>query len=48
MPVMRLSDVLRQPWDAVVRPPGDDARFREAVFGSGSGILGFYLETMRN
>jgi hypothetical protein len=33
-----------QPWDAVVRPPGDDARFREAVSGSGSGILGFYLD----
>jgi hypothetical protein len=28
----------------VVRPPGDDPRFREAVFGSGSGIMGFYLD----
>jgi hypothetical protein len=33
-----------QPWDAVVRPHGEDARFREAVFGSASGILGFYLD----
>jgi hypothetical protein len=26
------------------RPPGEDPRFREAVFGIGSGILGFYLD----
>ena len=32
------------PWDAVIRPPGADPRFREAVFGPGSGILGFYLD----
>ncbi len=38
-----------QPWDAVIRPPGDDPRFRETVFGSGSGILGFSTSMrMRN
>lgn len=31
----RAAELAMQPWDAVVRPPGDDARFREAVFGSG-------------
>ena len=38
------AELAGQPWDAVVRPPGDDARFREAVFGSGSGIVGFYVD----
>jgi hypothetical protein len=42
--IERAAELAVQPWDAVVRPPGDDARFREAVFGSGSGILGFYLD----
>jgi len=27
-----------------VRPPGDDTRFREAVLGSGNGLLGFYAD----
>jgi len=41
----RAADLAERPWDdAVVRPPGDDARFRETVFGSGHGILGFYLD----
>jgi hypothetical protein len=38
------AELAGQPWDAVIRPPGDDPRFREAVFGSGSSILGFYLD----
>jgi hypothetical protein len=42
--IERAAELAVHPWDAVVRPPGDDARFREAVFGSGSGILGFYLD----
>jgi hypothetical protein len=42
--VDRAAELAGQPWDAVVRPPGVDPRFREAVFGSGSGILGFYLD----
>lgn len=43
--VQRAADLSEQPWaDAVVRPPGDDRRFRETVFGSGYGILGFYVD----
>jgi hypothetical protein len=42
--IERAAELAVQPWDAVARRPGDDARFREAVFGSGSGILGFYLD----
>ena len=38
---MELAD---QPWDAAVRPPGTDTRFRETVFGSGNGLLGFYID----
>ena len=33
-----------RPWDAAVRPPGADTRFRETVFGSGNGLLGFYID----
>jgi hypothetical protein len=47
MRVMRSSTALElamQPWDAMIRPPGEDRHFREAVFGSGSGILGFFLD----
>ena len=38
------TELATRPWDAVVRPPGEDPRFREAVFGAGRGILGFYLD----
>jgi hypothetical protein len=38
------AELAGQLWDAVIWPPGDDPRFREAMFGSGSGILGFYLD----
>lgn len=41
----RAADLAERPWDgAVVRPPGDDPRFREAVFGAGNGIMGFYVD----
>jgi hypothetical protein len=33
-----------QPWGAAIKPPGADIRFREAVFGFGNGLLGFYLD----
>jgi hypothetical protein len=42
--IERAAELAIQPWDAVVRPPGDDARLREAVFGSGSGVVGFFLD----
>jgi hypothetical protein len=42
--IERAAELAGEPWDAVVRPPGDNPRFREVVFGSGSDILGFYLD----
>lgn len=43
--IERAVALAERPWDnAVVRPPGDDPRFRETVFGSGHGILGFYVD----
>jgi hypothetical protein len=43
-PVECAAELATQPWDAVVRPPGEDPRFREAIFEAGRGILGFYLD----
>ena len=40
----RAVELTDDPWDAVVRPPGTDTRFRETVFGSGNGLLGFYVD----
>jgi hypothetical protein len=37
-------DLADRPWDAAVRPPGADTRFRETAFGSGNGLLGFYVD----
>jgi len=42
--IERAVDLAERPWDAVVRPPGQDGRFREIVFGSGNGILGFFVD----
>jgi hypothetical protein len=41
--VERAVELADEPWDAVVRPPGNDPRFRETTFGSGNGLLGFYV-----
>lgn len=38
------ADLADRPWDAVVRPPGTDPRFRETAFGAGHGIVGFYVD----
>jgi len=38
------SSLANRPLDAAVRPPGADTRFRETVFGSGNGLLGFYID----
>lgn len=41
----RAVDLATRPWDdAVVRPPGDDPRFRETTFGDGHGICGYYID----
>jgi hypothetical protein len=42
--IERAVELADDPWDAVVRPPGADTRFRETVFGSGNGLLGFYVD----
>jgi hypothetical protein len=42
--IERAAQLSEHPWDATVRPPGDDTRFRETTFGSGAGIIGFYLD----
>ena len=42
--IERAVDLADRPWDATIRPPGDDTRFRETVFGSGYGFLGFYVD----
>jgi hypothetical protein len=31
--VARAVELADQPWDALVRPPGNDPRFRETLFG---------------
>jgi hypothetical protein len=42
--IERAVELADRPWDAVVRPPGEDTRFRETVFGGGNGLLGFYVD----
>jgi hypothetical protein len=42
--IERAVELADQPWDAFVRPPGADTRFRETVFGSGNSLLGFYVD----
>lgn len=42
--IERAVQLSEDPWDATVRPPGDDPRFRETTFGPGVGIVGFYLD----
>lgn len=42
--IERAVELADRPWDAFVRPPGDDTRFRETVLGSGHGLFGFYID----
>jgi hypothetical protein len=42
--IERAVELADQPWDAAMRPPGADIRFRETTFGSGNGLLGFYID----
>jgi hypothetical protein len=37
-------ELVDAPWDAVVMPPGDDPAYRQAVFGSGWGLLTFHVD----
>jgi hypothetical protein len=45
--IERAVELADLPWDAAVRPPGADTRFRETVLGSGNGLLGFYIDEAR-
>ena len=40
----RVVELVEEPWDAVVMPPGDDPAYRRAVFGSGWGLLTFHVD----
>ena len=42
--VERVTDLVKEPWDAVVMPPGDDPAYRITVFGSGHGLLTFHAD----
>jgi len=42
--IERAVELSGQPWDATIRAPGDDARFRETTFALGAGIIGFYAD----
>ncbi len=42
--IERAVELSEQPWDATIRPPGTDTRFRETTFALGAGIIGFYVD----
>ena len=42
--IERAAELSERPWDAAIRPPGADTRFRETTFGLGVGIIGFYVD----
>jgi hypothetical protein len=42
--VERIVDLVDEPWDASVMPPGDDSSFRMTIFDSGNGLLSFYAD----
>jgi hypothetical protein len=44
--VERVTDLVKEPWDAVIMPPGDDPAYRITVFGSGLGLLTFTWTTL--
>jgi hypothetical protein len=40
--VGRVVELVDEPWDASVMPPGDDPAFRMTVFDAGNGLLSFH------
>lgn len=42
--VERVLELVEEPWDAAVMPPGDDPAVRQTVFGHGYGLLSFYAD----
>jgi hypothetical protein len=37
-------DLVDEPWDATVMPPGDDPAYGRTVFGGGYGLLTFHAD----
>jgi len=42
--VASMVNLVDEPWDATVLPPGDDPAYRQTVFGDGYGLLSFHLD----
>ena len=42
--VERVVDLVDEPWDAAVMPPGDDPAYRMTLFASGYGPLSFHAD----
>jgi hypothetical protein len=40
----RVADLVDEPWDATVMPPGSDPAYRVTVFGAGNGLLSFHVD----
>jgi len=43
-PVERIVDLVDEPWDASMMPPGDDPAFRMTIFDAGNGLLSFHAD----
>ena len=39
-----VTDLVDEPWDATVMPPGRDPAYRRCVFGAGYGLLTFHVD----
>lgn len=42
--VERVVDLVKEPWDATVMPPGNDPAYRRTVFGTGYGLMTFHVD----
>ena len=42
--VERVTDLVREPWDADLMTPGGDPAYRQALFGHGYGLLSFQVD----
>ncbi len=39
-----MVDLVEEPWDAAIMPPGKDPAYRMTVFGAGYGLLTFHVD----
>jgi hypothetical protein len=42
--VGRVTDLVREPWDADLMSPSGDPAYRQAIFGYGYGLLSFRVD----